>query len=157
MVKGLTCAGLVLMAMSMPSAAETNFRGNLVFTAVKNCNAKDAQAGWEFKSSYHVPMSGNDNFSGLSLVYQYGAIGHRLENAKFTSAYKVVKTGGVGWGDAYTSKRQSSILVSLQVPSTLTPTTPSVIVTGKIKNVWGDIGVENCEVTFRGVYVRNLN
>lgn len=156
MIKKLMFAGLMMVALSSPGQAETNFRGNVVFTAVKNCG-DSASVGEEFRSHYHVPMAGNGNFSALSLVYKYGAIGHKVDNAKFTNTYKATKTGGVGWGDAYTPPKTAFILISSQQPATLTPTTPSVIITGKFKNQWGDTGSENCEVTFRGVYVRRLN
>jgi hypothetical protein len=157
MYRKLFLAGLALTAMAAPGQSETRFRGNVIFTAVKNCDPGAAQVGWSNKSEFHAPVSGNDNFSALSLIYSHGGIGHRLDNAKFTNVFKATKTGGVGWGDMYVAKRQSSILISSQQPATLLPTTPSVTLVGKFKNVWGDIGNEQCEVTFHGVYVRMLD
>jgi hypothetical protein len=137
--------------------AETRFRGNILFTAVQNCPDGYAREGWHFRSEFHPRVAGNDNFSAVSLVFDYGAAGFKLDNANFTASYQEVLTGGVGWGDAYVPPQKAFVLVSAQQPATLSPTSPSVIVTGKIKNVWGQDEGVNCEVSFRGVYARKLN
>jgi hypothetical protein len=156
MIRTILSAGVILAAAPSMCMADTSFRGNVVFTAIKNCKSGVASVGEQYKSQYHTPMPGNQNFSAISLVYRYGAIGHKLDNAKFNTTFQETASGGVGWGDSYTPERPTYVLISSQQPSTLTPTTPSVIISGKFKNQWGDPGDENCEVTFRGVYVRRL-
>ena len=102
-------------------------------------------------------VAGNDDFTALSLVYDYGALGHRIDAANFTGSYKVMQSGGVGWGDGYTPKKRTSILISTQQPKALSASTPSILLTGKLKNPWGSVGAELCEVSFRSVYVQLVN
>jgi hypothetical protein len=153
----LLVSGVLLASLMAPAAAETRYRGAVVFTATKNCTANDAQVGWKFKSEFHPRLAGNGDFSAISLVYEYGAIGHKLNGANFTSTYATVKSGGVGWGDAYTPDKRTSVLVSSQQPQTIKSGTETVFLVGKFKNVWGQTGAEGCEVTFNGAYVQLVN
>ena len=157
MLKALLFASVLVAAIVNQASAEVLFRGNIVFTAVKNCTPDDAEVGRDFKSQFHPRVTGNDDFTALSLVYEYGALGHRIEAANFTDSYQAAASGGVGWGDGYTPKKRTSILISAQQPKTFSASTPSILLTGKLKNPWGDVGAEQCEVSFRGVYVQLVN
>lgn len=149
----LFATGLTAVLASQASA-ETRFRGHVVFTAVNDCRNGEAEVGWEFRSELHPRLNGNKDFTALSLVHDYGAMGNLLVGKNFTGAYQTVVKGGVGWGDGYVPAKKGAILISAQQPRTIAANTPAVTLTGKMKNPWGDTGSEQCEVTFRGVYVQ---
>lgn len=157
MFKAFLLAVGVATVLSSQASAEVRFRGHVVITAINNCQNGEMQVGWDFRSEFHPRLAGNDDFTGLSLVHDFGAIGNRLQSKDFTSAYQTVIKGGVGWGDGYVPQKKGAILLSTQQPKIISASTQTINVTGKMKNPWGDEGSEQCEATFRGVYVQLVN
>ena len=157
MLKAILFAAGLTALLAGQASAETRFRGSLVFTDVKNCPGGSAEVGWDFRSEFHPRVRGNGDFTALSLVHQFGAIGNRINGKNFTSTYQTVTKGGVGWGDGYVPTKKGSILLLSQQPKSISPSTQSITLTGKFKNIWGDAGAEQCEVPFRGVYVQLVN
>jgi uncharacterized membrane protein len=149
MLKRVMIAAAVLACSTAISDAETLFQGTLRFTAVNAACANVASAGNQDNALFHpASVPGNDNFTALNAIYDFGARSWKLLAAgSFTSSYQQVSNVGIGWSD-YTPSKPTFILVSKQQPATLLSTTPNVTLFGKIKNPNGNIGEETCVATF---------
>ena len=147
----------VSMAMMLPAQAETLFRGLLHFTAVSGPECNNAgRVGDRSNTQFHPRVAGNANFAAITRIHDFGGISYKLEGADFTPKLKKTITGGLGW-DAYTPQKPISVAVLTQEPTNLKPNSPTVTLTGKIQNPWGDPGSEACVVDFTAVYVKRLD
>lgn len=145
------------LTMTTTAQAETLFRGLLHFTKVSGPECNDAgRVGDRYNTQFHPRIAGNANFAAITRLYDFGGISYKLEGASFTPTLQKTITGGLGW-DAYTPQKPISVAVLTQVPANLTENSPTVTLTGKIKNPWGDPGSETCVVDFTAVYVRRLD
>ncbi len=146
-----------VMSMMATAQAETLFRGLLHFTKVSGPECNNAgRLGDRYNTQFHPRVAGNANFAAITRIFDFGGISMKLDGANFTPALQKTITGGLGW-DAYTPQKSISVAVLTQVPSNLTSSSPTVTLTGKIKNPWGDPGSETCVVDFTAVYVRRLD
>jgi hypothetical protein len=155
MVKGLILAAL-LSAGATTASAEVVFVGTIKITAVtaqcQNVHVNDTNP-----STFHPKIAGNSPFSGLSWVGTYSARGHALNNAAFDATFRTVKTGGVGWGDAFIAPQATwaQIRVTSYSPAlgSINASTPTVTLRGQIKRLFDDPGGSACIATFVGTYV----
>ena len=145
------------MTMISAAQAETLFRGLLHFTSVSGpeCNGA-VRVGDRYNTQFHPRVTGNADFAAITRISDFGGISNKLEGANFTPTLQRTITGGIGW-DAYVPQKPISVAVLTQVPPNLTSNSPTVILTGKIKNLWGDPGFETCVAEFTAVYLRSLD
>ena len=146
---GAVIAVAALSSLAAPASAEILFRGIMEVTAV-NTNCTDGPSVGDSDNARFHPAAapGNFNFSAFNLIYGFGATSWKLNTGSFTTTFQQVSNNSIGWSD-YTPDRPSFFLVSKQAPATITAITPTVILEGKIKNPWGNIGQETCVATFR--------
>jgi len=94
-------------------------------------------------------------------VGRYGARGHGLDGLAFDATFRVVNTGGVGWGDPYTvaAAERAQIAVTSYSPAlaSINASTASVVIRGQIKRLFNDPGGLACIATFLGSYVKDSN
>jgi hypothetical protein len=148
-------AGILIAAgISASVSAETLFEGTMKITAVNAACTQGPSAGWTSNASFHpnsvtggVP---NNNFSALNFFLTTGAMSWMLSGGNFTPAFKQTTCGGIGW-NIYTCQKPSYISITSQTPAALATTTPTIALTGQIKNFNGQTGQENCIATFRMV------
>jgi hypothetical protein len=81
-------------------------------------------------------------------------MGYKLGNVPFDANFRPVVSGGIGWGDPF-SWTGSVIRKTVQVPATITNTTPQVLIRGELKKPENDAGGALCVETFIGSYVKN--
>jgi hypothetical protein len=141
-----TAALAALIAMAAPSQAEILYRGIYKVTSVNAACNGALSVGDHDTAQFHPRGLGNENFSAMTTIWSFGASSYQLDSASFTTAYKKVKTGGVGWS-LYTNTFPASILLS-PVPN-ITTSTATLTLTGKIKNPRGRSDMQACEVGFR--------
>lgn len=159
MVRKIVLAAL-LSAAATTASAEVVFIGTIISTAVTP-QCQSIGVGDRSPSVYHpkLPVVGQENFSGLSWIRGHYALGYRLAGLNFDATFRVVESGGVGWGDTYfrPAAQRAQIRITSSVPPTanITTATPSVTITGQIKRLNTDPGGLACVVTFRGVYVKD--
>lgn len=152
MFKRMFFAATMLSMLATQASAEILYRGTMIWTAVSNCVGE--QRGNIVNSQFHPRLvGGNANFSGLTVVHNFGAAGYQLDSQNFPNALVQVKAGGVGWS-FYDFQFPAFVRVISQTPASLTSTTPAVRLVGKIRNPWGDQA--NCIVDFNANYVRRL-
>lgn len=154
MIKYALIASAIGFAFTAPASAETLFDGTLQFTAVTAACTEGPYAGSIDKGRFHPStVPGNLGFTALNRIWSWGAESWNLEGAGgFTGSFQQVGNQGIGW-NAYTPSKPSFVQVTAQAPTTLTATTPSMTLVGKIKNPWGHIGQENCIASFRFIGV----
>ena len=152
MFKRLFFAATILSTFATQASAEILYRGTIIWTAVSGCVGE--QKGYIFGSQFHPRLlGGNDNFSGLTVVHNFGAAGYQLDSQNFPNALVQVGSGGVGWS-AYDFQFPAFVRVISQDPPTLTTASPAIRLVGKIKNPWGDQA--NCLVDFNASYVKRV-
>ena len=152
-------AASLALAFAMPAQAEILFRGVFEVTAARGC-PNGPKAGDRDNMQFHPrALTGNSNFAALTTIWDFGGQEYRLRNGlDFKTSYQVVRNGGLGW-DIYKPAKSSSVLITSTVPavSSITSTTPSITLVGKIKNPYGLAGSENCEIAFRAVMLKARN
>ena len=148
-ILGAAMASVALSSLAAPASAEILFRGIMNVTAV-NANCTDGpNVGDSDNAQFHPAAApGISNFSAFNQIHRFGAISWKLNTGSFTTAFQQVSNNAIGWSD-YTPDKPSFFLVSKQAPAAITAITPTVILEGKIKNPWGNIGQETCVATFR--------
>jgi hypothetical protein len=141
--------GLMLLVSS--ASAETLFHGTLRVTkATSQCQF--FSVGREFNSTFHPKMTGNANFSAISFIEKYYAVGYSLAGKVFTKTFQPVVSGGVGWGDPF-SWTGSQVLVSFQSPAPVAANTPQLLLRGQVKKPENDPGGVACVIDFAASYV----
>jgi hypothetical protein len=147
----ITVAALLCLAGS--TQAEILFRGVVVVTAVNAACAGVLNLGDQGNAQFHPRELGNDNFSALTTINEFGGHSYSVDKGSFAATYKKVITGGLGWSK-YDANAQASVLLS-PVPA-LTLATETLTLTGKIKNPNGNTNEANCEASFRGVMYKHV-
>ena len=146
-----------LLSLAAPASAEILFRGFMRITAVNASCTDGPNVGDSDNGQFHPAAAPeNMNFSAFNQIYTHGATSWRLDGGSFTNSFQQVSNVGIGWTD-YTPDKPSFLLISRQAPATITTTTASILLEGKIKNPRGNIGQENCVATFRFVGLQTLS
>jgi len=140
---------VAFIMLSTAAGAETLFCGVLNVTAVTPACTNEVSINDNSNAQFHpADVAGNSNFSALNQIDRYSAHSLKLlAPGSFTDAFQQTSNVSIGWSD-YTPDKPSFLLVSKQMPSTLTTTTPNVTLVGQIKNPYGDTGFEACVETF---------
>lgn len=156
-----------LLAVALLAGSITAASAEIVFVGTIKITAKTAQCQHDrvndvANSTFHpASVGGNRNFAGLSWVWTHYARGHGLVGRNFDTTFRVVQTGGVGWGDPYIvdATRQSQIRIISSVPAVgaITAATPAVQMTGQIRRFGDDPGGLACVFTFIANYVKDSN
>jgi hypothetical protein len=143
-------ACIATIALAGPCQADTAFKGVAFITAIAGTCDGDT-VGDRFNMTYHpFSVSGGtqtEHVAALNIFYTYGSQFNTLSTGNFSSVYKTTSNGGIGWSD-YVSDFASAVLISKTTPTTLTATTPMVVMSGKIKNKDGSAGTQDCEISF---------
>ena len=149
MFRQTTISLVVFIMLSTAASAETLFSGVLNVTAVTAACTNEASVNDNSNAQFHpADVAGNSDFAALNQIDRYSARSWKLlAPGSFTDAFQQTSNVSIGWSD-YTPDKPSFLLVSKQTPTTLTTTTQSVTLVGKIKNPYGDAGFEACEETF---------
>lgn len=160
MIRGAILAAALTAAGTTAASAEVVFIGTIKITAVtaqcQNVHANDVNP-----STFHPKIVGNGNFSGLSWVGTYSARGHSLDGRAFDATFRTVITGGVGWGDTFTTTaaQRAQIAVTSYSPAlaSINASTQTLTIRGQIKRLFNDPGGLACVATFIGNYVKDSN
>jgi hypothetical protein len=154
-----------LLAVALLAGSATAASSEIVFVGTIKITAQTAQCQRnrvnEYANSAFHPaaVGGNDNFAGLSWVWTHYSRGHGLPGRNFDATFRVVQTGGVGWGDPYIvdAARQSQIRIISSVPavSAITAATPALQMTGQIRRFDDDPGGLACVFNFIANYVKD--
>lgn len=159
MIRGALLATALLAATTMTAQAEIVFVGTIKFTAKTPQCARDRVNQYANSVFHPASVGGNANFAGLSWVWSHYARAHSVSPGNFTTAFRVVQTGGSGWGDPFIlpAARQSQIRITSSVPpvASITATTPTLTLTGQIRRFSDDPGGLLCVYTFTGNYVKD--
>ncbi len=150
MVKFAALSLSVLCLTATTASAEILFRGSMRITAVSAGCTGVVGVNNQWNAQFHPATApGNDNWSALNRIDQYGAQSYRkLTAGAFTASFQRVSNNGIGWSD-YTPSKPTFVSVSVQTPGTIKATTVGVSLTGQIKNIFGDSGsAENCVASF---------
>lgn len=150
----LIISAAAMLGLATPTHAETLFRGVLVYTSVNAACAGIRDVGNQDNAQFHPRGLGNDNFSAMTTIYDFGGNSYHLDNGSFSTIYKKVNTGGLGWSK-YDASAQASILLN-PIP-TITSTTSTLTLVGKIKNPNGNTNEANCEASFRAVLYKHID
>lgn len=149
---GAVCA---VLALTAGAAAETKYRGTLKITSESNCNAD--RLNNSYSSQYYIANSGgNGNYSGLSLLYDFGgAAFRRVGSFGSIGASSFTAVDGYGIGNSG-STYAAGLRLTSRSPSIVDGTSNTILLTGYIHNLWNDGGVNGqpCIVGFRGAYIR---
>lgn len=147
MIKKLIFATLTVVALASSARAELLLRGTMVWTSASGC--PNQYVGTTYNTQLH-PRNTPNNFTGLTIISDYGAVGYHIDGRSFSSTqYLRVTAGGIGSSDyAFTFP---TFIKATQVPVTITASTPIVRLSGFIKNPFGT--VENCLIGFNASYV----
>lgn len=149
---GMFIRGLALIAaltaFGSGAQAEILFRGSFQITAVNAACTEGPSAGSIENAQFHPRGLGNDNVTALTTIWTFGGNSFKLEGASFTKNFQPVISEGLGWS-VYTKTKKASILLD-PVP-TIETNTNALVLTGKIKNISGNEGQENCIANFRAV------
>lgn len=158
MIRGLFLAGALSAFFATAASAEVVFVGTISITKV-TAQCANVHVGEHHNSTFHPFRPFNAGFSALSLVDDHSARGHQLDGAAFDATLRTVKTGGVGWGNLYTSQTPSQIAVTSYAPllSKITAKTLSLTIKGKIARLYDDPGGLACVATFIASYVKDQN
>lgn len=152
MIKGAILAVGMFAFGTSTALAEVLFQGAFTVTAVTPA-CQETDVGFNGTSIFHPNTAGNANFSGISFVQQFFAIGHLLNGAPFDGTFRNVQTGGVGWGDAWTWTG-SQLRLLAPIPPPITVQTRFVSLRGQIKKFYNDPGGAACVITFEASYSR---
>ena len=137
------------LAVLTPEAqAEVLFRGVFKITNVNAACTQGPNKGYLDNTQFHPRGLGNDNFTALTTISNFGGRSYKLEGADFGTSFTPVITQGLGWS-AYTADKKASVLID-PVPI-IGIATNFLTLTGKIKNIYGNSGQENCVADFRAV------
>jgi hypothetical protein len=154
-ILGLAFSATMLSGAAVPASAEILFYGEMRISAVTPACTDGPSVDDIFRSRFHPAAApGNSNFSALNRIVNFSANSWRLDSGSFTSSFQQVHNNGIGWSD-YTPDLPSFLLVSKQTPATIIATTTDVVLVGKIKNPFGNIGQESCVATFRMVGIQS--
>lgn len=156
-----------LLAVALLAGSAGVASAEIVFVGTIKITAQTAQCGRQrvndnAVSVFHpAAVGGNQNFAGLSWLWQHYSKGHALGGRNFDATFRTVTTGGTGWGDAYIvgATRQAQIRIMTSVPAVgaITATTPAVQMTGQIRRFDDDPGGLACVFTFIANYVKDSN
>ena len=150
-LRGLAVA-TALAGLSAEARSEVLFRGVFQITAVNAACTDGPNVGSLDNTQFHPRGQGNANFTALTTTSTYGGHSYKLEGANFTKTFQPVISEGLGWS-VYTANKKSSILLDPLPVFELS--TNTLILTGKIKNIWGNAGQENCVADFRAALYRD--
>jgi hypothetical protein len=139
---------------STATQAEVLFRGTYVVTSANAACTDGPNVGDQDNAQFHPRGLGNDNFAALTRIFSFGGNSYSLDAADFSTAYKKVNTGGLGWSK-YDSEAQAFILLN-PVPK-ITTTTETLTLVGKIKNPTGQNNQANCEASFRALMYKHID
>ncbi len=143
-----------LSALTTQAGAEVIYRGSYQITAV-NAACKDGpNVGSIDNAQFHPRGQGNMNFTSLTTIWTYGGHSYKLDGANFTSSFQEVISDALGYS-VFTTDKKSSILLD-PVPA-IEADTNALVLTGKIKNIWGNIGQEECIADFRAALYRRVD
>ena len=149
-------AALLVAGFVGNASAEVVFRGYMVVTKAQKCEF--TEAGRTFLSQFHPngPNKPDNNFSGLTHLYQFGGAGYSRGGA-FTSKFKNVEGTGLGWG-GFTFEG-AKVRITKQTPANITNKTRFVTLKGQVQKFDSDPGVggDPCIVTFEAAYGRDPN
>ena len=84
----------VLLVVGVPSAiAETTFSGVLQITD-ETPQCQNSRKGRIWPARFHPTFAGqDDNSEGITINFDFGAAGYRMESGKFPSAAGIFKAG----------------------------------------------------------------
>jgi hypothetical protein len=136
------------------STVETVFIGGMTVTAVTP-QCQNFKAGWYSHALYHPYLAGNRPWSGLNLIWDWGASGYSLSSKAFTSTFQNVYASGVGWGGYGWSG--AKVRIVSQVPQVITTATPFLSMTFQIAFPEADNGGAACIATIDAGLVKNPN
>lgn len=153
MIRGVIIGAALVAAATSGASAEVVFRGTTLITKVTP-QCQNTRVGDTSVSRFHPKIAGNANFSGLSFVHQFSAIGYGLDGRSFDATLRAVRSGGVGWGDPYTWNGSKVAVTSSTPPlGQIKPTTRQLLLRGKIVKHDNDPGGAACVVDFAASYV----
>lgn len=154
MNKSVIASIVTLLAMAIPAQADVFFKGVYIVTEASNCPNGPFVDNRDNAIFHPKAITGNENYSSLNIISTFGADGRTLPGQSFTSTFKGTVSQGIGWSD-FIPEADTFIRITSQIPATLSATSQSVILQGQIQNPWGELGQENCIVTFNYSGVRN--
>jgi len=163
MIRKATLAVALLACSATAASAEIVFIGKIKFTTEVGCTQTRLHDSGN--SVFHPAPANpsapgaNQNFAGLSWVWQDYSLGHSLGGRNFDAVFRTVTTGGVGWGDAYirgaAQAAQIRIISSVPAAAAITAATQTVTLTGQIKRFANDASGLACTRTFVGNYIKD--
>lgn len=144
----------VLLSIASSAQAETLFRGTIRVTGVTAGCTQGPNIGDQDNAQFHSALvPGNVALTALNRISTYGGTSWRLlAPGGFTTSFQQVSNLSFGWSD-FTPSKPTFILVTKQTPATLAATSASVVLTGRIRNYFGNTGQDTCiaNFTFAGV------
>lgn len=158
MIRGAILGAVLIAGGTTTASAEIVFVGTIKITA-QTAQCQRNRVNDVANSTFHPLVAGNQSFAGLSWVWTHYSKGHGLAGRNFDTVFRVVQTGGVGWGDPYivNATRQAQIRIISSVPAAgaITAATPAVQMTGQIRRFDDDPGGLACVFTFIANYVKD--
>jgi hypothetical protein len=147
MLKALTLAATTAFALASPAQADLLLRGTMVWTSASGCPGQFV--GTTYNTQLH-PRNATNNFTGLTIISSYGAVGYHIDGQNFSPAqFLRMTTGGVGSSDYVF--QFPTLIRATQSPPTITASTQTARLSGFIKNPFGTVA--NCVIGFNASYV----
>ena len=137
-------AGLAALSTLPAAAANVEWRGAAVLTAVTGCGV-DFAVGNTLPMRFRPSGLGDNGPNSKFALHQTFYSQAYIVSGRFPAALTTVNGGGLGAGYGAFAVAPKFKMTSVS-PSTLAATTPSVAMVGEIQN-FGDIS--GCKVTFR--------
>ena len=151
-LRGLAlAAGLAVLTSEVQ--AEVVFRGVFEITGANADCINGQYVGNINNAQFHPRGLGNENFAALTTIYSFGGNSYKLEGKNFSNSFQTVQYGGVGWS-VYIDDTKVSLALD-KVPD-ISATTNFLELTGRIKNLRGNDGQENCIVNFRAALYKHV-
>jgi hypothetical protein len=160
MMKKYLASAIILAAAATAAQAEVYYMGRILWTDKSGtCDPNNSpNIGDHSRALFHPKgVTGNLPFSSLNRYFDNGIDGSSF-SGHFNSTLQVVDNRSVG-ADPYNPSawlpNPGITKVSVETPnvSNLNPPPPTIVLTGKIENPWGDPGANGCvmDYVFNGV------
>ena len=151
-LRGLAMAA-GLASLTSGAQAEVLFRGVFEIIGANAACTNGPNVGDINNAQFHPRGLGNENFAALTTIYGFGSNSYKLEGKDFSTSFQTVQYGGVGWS-VYINDTKVSLALD-KVPD-ISTTTNFLELSGRIKNIWGNEGRENCIVSFRAALYKHV-
>jgi hypothetical protein len=147
-------AAAAIAGAALPSQAEVLFRGVYEITKTNTACTDGPRVGDIDNAQFHPRGFGNSNFSALTIIYEFGGMSYEIDNGNFGTSYKRVVTEGQGWS-TFGADKPANILVN-PIPS-ITNSTSTLTLVGKLRNPYGRNNQTACEASFRAVMYKVID